>query len=542
MSGGSVGDAGGDFLVEPSALGASAAPLTLRAVSAGRAWILPASDLEELLATYPQLRPALGMSLRAALAPEERRRALAMLADVSAFGGLSRDVLDDLASRLMRREIKPGERIVEATTRADVLFLVADGVVDLQDSRRRSLAHIDAGGHFGDNALSPAETYEVGARATGATVLWALSAADVAELAALHPSLASALAAEAAAFSADTVTAPVAVAPRAVAARTAVASTTAVSSARVVQQPRARPPQRPGLAQRISASLGTLSFGGKVRLALLVLLLIYLVGVALPAILVTSLSANAQPAPAMDQLALDVSALDNLSSGNINVAYVSSAQALPTWTPWPTETPIPTHTPRPTATPTNTPVPTATIAPTATTEPTATPAPTATPRPATPRPTATKPVVVAAPAAPAAVKAAPPQAVAPAPAPGKQYKAIEVRKLTPCENGGKHNVFIKVIDAAGNPLDGVTLVQSPAGGYGNVLDKTVSGTKGAGLAEFVMWKLANYAVYVSGDGANPASTDIVEPLHTDYPDEGGECSGGNTRFHHSFNVTFKKMF
>ena len=72
-----------------------------------------------------------------------------------------------------------------------------------------------------------------------------------------------------------------------------------------------------------------------------------------------------------------------------------------------------------------------------------------------------------------------------------------------------HNIFIKVVDAAGNPVDGVMMVQTPADQIGNVLDKMVSGTKGPGSAEFVMWKFAQYAVYATNDGVNPASSDVA---------------------------------
>jgi len=136
-------------------------------------------------------------------------------------------------------------------------------------------------------------------------------------------------------------------------------------------------------------------------------------------------------------------------------------------------------------------------------------------------------------------------AAAPAPTkPAVQFKLTEMRRQTPCENKGKHNIFIKVVDAAGAPVDGVILVQTPAGQPGNVLDKMVSGVKGPGLAEFVMWKGAEYAVYVSQDGVNPASSDIAQPVHPNFADE-AQCSeggGGNTLFHNSFSLVFTKTF
>ncbi len=129
-------------------------------------------------------------------------------------------------------------------------------------------------------------------------------------------------------------------------------------------------------------------------------------------------------------------------------------------------------------------------------------------------------------------------------APSQQYKLIESRRLSPCENRGLHNIFVKVVDAAGNPVDGVTLVQTPADQIGNVLDKMVSGTKGPGLAEFVMWKGAQYAVYATNDGTNPTGSDIAQGMNANFTDEAAcaDGGGGNTLFHNSFNVVFVKNF
>jgi hypothetical protein len=128
--------------------------------------------------------------------------------------------------------------------------------------------------------------------------------------------------------------------------------------------------------------------------------------------------------------------------------------------------------------------------------------------------------------------------------PTVQFSVIENRRLTPCENRGKHNIFIKIVDTAGNPVDGVTLLQVTGGTTGNPLDKTVSGTKGPGLAEFAMWKGGGYDVYVTTDGANPSNSEIARGMTSGLPDEAecGDGGGGNTLFHNSFNVIFRKNF
>ena len=144
-----------------------------------------------------------------------------------------------------------------------------------------------------------------------------------------------------------------------------------------------------------------------------------------------------------------------------------------------------------------------------------------------------------APVAPAQLKA-----VAPAPAPqsGNQYVLKEMRRLSPCENKGNHNIFGLVIDAAGNPIDGITFIQTPGDNPGEVLDKNVSGSKGPGKFEFVMWKGAEYAVFATNDGQSPSGSDIARPLHSNFTDE-AQCApgeGGNTLFHNSFAVVFVK--
>jgi len=114
--------------------------------------------------------------------------------------------------------------------------------------------------------------------------------------------------------------------------------------------------------------------------------------------------------------------------------------------------------------------------------------------------------------------------------------------MTPCENLGKHNIFVKIVDAAGNPVDGALVVQTPKGQYGNVLDKTVSGAKGPGLCEFAMWKGAEYSVYVTEDGVNPSSVQVADGQTSSIVGDEAcpTADGGNTLFHNSFNVIFQK--
>ncbi|MEI2689414.1 MAG: hypothetical protein V9H69_06770 [Anaerolineae bacterium] len=131
-----------------------------------------------------------------------------------------------------------------------------------------------------------------------------------------------------------------------------------------------------------------------------------------------------------------------------------------------------------------------------------------------------------------------------APAPSVEWRLVSARRLSACENRGKHNIFVKLLDVAGNPVDGVLVVQSNNGNPGNILDRMTSGFKGPGLAEFVMWKFAEYSVFVANPDGSPASTDFAQPLHSNFVDE-ENCSdggGGNTLFHNSFEVIFQRTF
>jgi hypothetical protein len=126
-----------------------------------------------------------------------------------------------------------------------------------------------------------------------------------------------------------------------------------------------------------------------------------------------------------------------------------------------------------------------------------------------------------------------------------------MRRLNPCENRGKHNIYVHVEDASGKGVNGVWVMQAPNGNPGEVLDKKRTRQKDTfrsvvenGNVDFVMWKGAEYMVYLSEDGVNPASTDFAGPVHSNFTDEAncGDGGGGNTLFHNSFLVVFRKNF
>jgi hypothetical protein len=218
------------------------------------------------------------------------------------------------------------------------------------------------------------------------------------------------------------------------------------------------------------------------------------------------------------------------------VAALATPTPLPTATLPPTATPLPTNTPTlvpPTDTPTSEPEPTDTAEP-----PTDTPEPTATPGPPTdtPEPTAT----------PEPTK--PPVDFVVTEAfllPNPQYNSCP----------GWHQIFVTVVDAAGNPIDGVTVEDT----FG-AAPPHVSGDKGPGKLEYDLWnngfslKVANKA-----DGS-PATSEVTPKLSSwdeDIPNEWlveanycrdiNDCVARKSnnqlcRGHYAYQVTFQRTY
>ncbi len=490
-------------------------------------WALRDEDLKAVF----EHSPAIARALKVALGVSEDQTLERHLRKLELMHGLQSHELRDIAGHLRPEHFDAGQTVYRQGSEGESLFLVDQGQVQIS-SAAGAFATIGAGDVFGEDAFLTSEPRSVTVTALTDVVAWSLGRSDFEQLAMRHPVLALNLSrmvtrrlrernlrgAAPAAISAPAPTAPVYVAPAAPLAAAADASAADVPAAPAGMYRAAEP-----------SWWSRSSSGAKIRLVAVVVLLLWVLGAAAIAAINALVSQN-------DGVSRSAPVAAGFQERAVLVALAADmpVDVTPTYTPWPTETPIPTPMFTPTPLPTETPIPTAT----------ATPLPTATPVPPTATPVPTRvPVraVAAAPAAPAVVSAA---AAAPAPKPSTQFTLVEVRRLDPCENRGMHNIFVKVVDAAGNPVDGVLLVQTPHGPPGNVLDKQLSGSKGPGKAEFIMWKMAEYSVYVSGDGVNPGNSETAQPLHSNFTDE-AECAsggGGNTLFHNSFSVVFRKNF
>jgi CRP-like cAMP-binding protein len=515
----------GSLLGETDMLLGRSYSMSAEAASDVSLWSLRDADLKAIFEQHP----AIARAFKVALGVSEDQALERHLRSLELMRGLGQQELRDVAAHLRPEHFKGGQTIYRQGAEGEAVYLIDAGQVQV-GGVNAVIATIGAGEVFGEGAFLTGEPRSTTATALTDVEAWSLGRADFEQLAMRYPVLALNLSR---------------MVSRRLRERNLRTPAAVVAPLPAVAAP--PPPPAPavtgaltGLNRAAGPSTswwGRSSTGAKIRLVAVIVLLLWVLGAAAIAIVNGLVSQNSGVSSAP-------MAASSYQVRAIQVAMLADLpeDVTPTYTPWPTETPIPTPTFTPTATPTNTPIPTATFTPV---PPTNTPVPpTNTPVPPTRVPVR---AVAQAPAAAPAVQAAKAAAPAAAPAPAKpsvQFSLLEARRLSPCENKGNHNIFVKVVDAAGNPVDGVMLIQTPNGQYGNVVDKQMSGSKGPGLAEFLMWKMAEYSVYISADGTNPSSTDIAQPLHSNFTDE-ADCApgqGGNTLFHNSFSVVFRKNF
>jgi hypothetical protein len=214
------------------------------------------------------------------------------------------------------------------------------------------------------------------------------------------------------------------------------------------------------------------------------------------------------------------------------------AAATPTlWPPTATFTPIP-----PTDTPT--PEPTATLVPE---EPTL--APSFTPEPPTPTPAPAQPTPTPFPTD--------------TPTPEVAYKIVHYKVLGEGENnggifnqGGQHLIFLTVLDASGNGVDGAMVKDANGSDLA-----VVTGAKGPGKAEIEM-AYDPYKLYVAADPGGLTTSEISNQMNTLYPhipdivgklgtidNEYSVCPTPEIRctppfynVHFSYEITFQKQY
>lgn len=275
-----------------------------------------------------------------------------------------------------------------------------------------------------------------------------------------------------------------------------------------------------------------LSLGAKLRLLAIILIIIWLCGIMAPSWIIQALAASFDDGGALpgDNRSIVNQVRQEGAKGAIAaLPFVETATATPTETSTPTETPIPAPTVTETPLPTWTPTPTNTPTPTETPTPVFTPTPTETPTRAFTR----------APLAPTDTPT--PEAT---PTPAVDFALVSIRQLTPCENHGKHHIFVHVQDATGQGINGVPVkIQWAPVADGFVIAKTetkqnLTGQLEPGHIDFAMFK-GTYEVEIQG-----ATSQIAKGITPDYGvnEACGEDATANSLFHQSYEVIFKRTY
>ena len=456
---------GGGYFGEMGLLTGQIRPEDATAIRNTNLWALRRSDLDDLANSYPEIGKALSQGVATKLAAKtehsdsERFRMFTLLADLDAVE------LERVAGYLQPMRYRAGEQIYRATGPADMLFLLETGQVRLQPFSGGSWI-LGPGEEFGERALLTNQPHNATAVAETDVDVWTLAKSDFDMLMGLYPSLAISmsriLTQRLTQMELDRASAPgTPVMDPGYAAPTP--STTNMPSRRGQQMSYAvsSSPEPAGERVGFVQWFVGLSVFGKVRLALLMLLLIWLIGIAAPSALMSLLQGSTSVASGADlgrsSLFHAVNAVYAVGSYELaakdqdlaQVLAMADRQVPPTATATspPTATPIPTSTPLPTATPL----------------PTSTPVPTATPQPFV------QAVILQEPTPEPEVQAA---AVAPrawdprldrlgvhvedAPAaPGQQYwRVAETRWEDEQEAAGRHHIYVEVVDENGERVVG----------------------------------------------------------------------------------------
>ncbi len=431
-------------------------------------WTLHKTDLDALTQQYPAIGKALSAGLATRLSTAganggnlDHIRAFRLFAD------LDDAELSQIAQHLEPNRFRAGEQIFRASAPAEHLFLLEQGQIRIQPLSGGSWI-LGPGEAFGERALLSNQPHNSSAIAETDADVWTLSKEDFNLLLAAHPSLAINISRILSQRMGEQPGVPF---QEYAGAGLGMAQSSSYAAARTVPLEDAGTTRRGPI--RWFRDLDTLA---KVQLIVLLLLLGYLLVVAAPMAMNRMLSGAGM---ATDPVAPSNSAIDAVYSiGSFQVAAMDDAlaqavalvdqqvPATPTYTPFPTSTPIPTATPTitPTPLPTNTPTP--------------------------------QPVVQQVAAAPVVQEAEPEPAVEAAAAlpvawdgrldqlginivpanvqPGEQYwRVVEARFLNEKESGGKHHIYVDVLDENGTRVVGqpITVFWGDGSHTSNVEDK-----------------------------------------------------------------------
>jgi len=410
-------------------------------------WVLSRADLDDLCARLPEIGKAIHEGASLYLASEKPDRTLDMLRGMALFADLAEPELQHVASYLRAQKVSGGTSIFAPGSPGDTVFLLRSGQVRIRPMTGTD-RFVGPGEAFGESVLLHSGPHDEGATAEIDSELWSLRQEDFARLASRYPGLAYNL-------------------TRLLSSRLALMAEEAqrVSEVEYAASQSGMRGQRFGRREGDSLSFAAGEWFarqtpfGKVRTGLLAFLLILGVGFGT---LITAQALRGEGGSLASQLDVRNAIRAVHSMGSYELARqdkelalaLAMADRMARPTSVPTLPPTATPTPLPTATPTNTPLPTATATATFTPQPIvrqfvqeAAPPP------------APEPQAVAA--------AAPPRAWDPrltqlgvvvedAPvSSGQQYwRLVEAIWWDEQQSGGKHHIYVEVLDENGNRVVG----------------------------------------------------------------------------------------
>jgi len=421
-------------------------------------WVLYKADLDALATQYPAVGKALSQGVATRLSSGNNSDE-ANLLQFALFAGMNPADLGQIAGYLRPMRYRTGEQIFRAGAAADGLFLIEKGRATIQ-ALGGSGWTAGPGESFGERALLTNQPHNTSATAETDVDVWTLSKQDFEMLMNRFPSLAISMSRILSQRLSQVTAQPVPTQPGYAPVQPVIAAAAPAQSARRRQAAAGEmePPPRRGFGDWYS----NLSGFGKLSFALLILLLILFLCITIPFTVFALLNGpGAATRAAAATLNRAVNAVTSVGSYEVAASDRSLAEqmlqadaqvaATPTYTPYPTNTPQPTSTPLPTDTPTP--------APTAPAVEEFVPDAFAAAGEAAPADTPTPEAVQVAAVAPRTMDPRLSQLgvnVEDAPAgPGQQYwRLIEARWEDEQQAGGKHHIYVDVLDEGGNRLVG----------------------------------------------------------------------------------------
>ena len=432
-------------------------------------WILNKSDLDALSAQNPAVGKALsqGVATRLATAGASDEQALRQFA---LFADINPSELKQVAALLRPMRYRSGEIIFRTSAPADKLYLIDKGNVRVQALNGGAYL-LGAGESFGERALITEQPHNTTASAESDVDVWTLNKSDLDMLMNRYPGIAISITRIISQRMSEAAAAPAGAPAPANLPPPPMESVPSRRRQQAAYATEAEAPRR--RRQGFGEWYGNLSGGARLRFILLMLLLVVFLCITIPltAASIAGLFGSASRAAASSLN----SALDEVyAKGSFEVASADQgvAEALrqadslvpptPTYTPFPTPTPLPTSTPQPTSTPLPTPTPEIIVqafSDVAAAAPVEAFAAAPVEEAAAAEAPAEEAVVAAAAAAPRNLDSRLGQLginIQDAEvAPGQQYwRLIEVRWEDEQQAGGKHHIYVDVLDENGNRVQG----------------------------------------------------------------------------------------